>query len=421
MPFSFVHTADIHLDSPLRSLALLDPDLAELIGDATRLAFERTIDLCLDERVDALMLAGDLYDGDQTSMKTALFLASQLQRLSGAGIRVFIVRGNHDAESRITRELALPEGVKVFGGRAGTVELERDRGAMPVAVHGISFARPRAPENLVPHFRKPVSDAFNIGLLHTSLGGSSEHDDYAPCSAADLAGTGLDYWCLGHVHKREIHGRDPFIVMPGMPQGRHIGEAGSKSVTLVRVADDRTVVCVPRTTSVAQFERVPIDLAGVNDQRIMAERIGAGLDRARTDTESDHLVARVELRGATELAWRLRRDPELARAEAMHRAGMVGRTWIEKIELAVSPPGDPGIGPVGEIEETIRGRIAPSDSFRRSALEVVEEIEKALPLEAREAFGETEAARNAILDELIREGCETVLAHLRETREEGTG
>ena len=75
MPFSFVHTADVHLDSPLRSLALLNPDLAELIGDATRLAFERTVQLCIDERVDALMIAGDLYDGDQTSMKTALFLA----------------------------------------------------------------------------------------------------------------------------------------------------------------------------------------------------------------------------------------------------------------------------------------------------------------------------------------------------------
>ena len=94
MPFRFVHTADIHLDSPLRSLALRDSALAELIGGETRLAFERTIDLCLDEQVDALMIAGDLYDGDQTSMKTAFFLAAQLRRLDESGILVFIVRGN---------------------------------------------------------------------------------------------------------------------------------------------------------------------------------------------------------------------------------------------------------------------------------------------------------------------------------------
>ena len=70
MAYRFVHTADIHLDSPLRSLALRDPDLAELIGNASRQAFRNIIDLCIDEQVDALLLAGDLYDGDQTSMKT---------------------------------------------------------------------------------------------------------------------------------------------------------------------------------------------------------------------------------------------------------------------------------------------------------------------------------------------------------------
>ena len=85
MAYRFVHAADIHLDSPLKSLALRDPVLADLVGDATRQAFVRVVDLCLAERVDALMLSGDLYDGDQTSMKTARFLAEQLKRLDVAG------------------------------------------------------------------------------------------------------------------------------------------------------------------------------------------------------------------------------------------------------------------------------------------------------------------------------------------------
>lgn len=144
MPFRFVHTADIHFDSPLRSLALRDGDLAELVGGATRQAFERTIDLCLDERVDVLMIAGDLYDGDQTSMKTALFLAAQLQRLDEAGLRTFIVRGNHDAESRITREIVLPEGVTVFGGRGAAVPLDRPGGAIPRGTRGQLQEAPRS-------------------------------------------------------------------------------------------------------------------------------------------------------------------------------------------------------------------------------------------------------------------------------------
>src|SRR3984957_10534208 len=105
MPYRFVHAADIHLDSPLRSLALRDPDLAELLGNATRRAFTDIIQLCLDEQGDALLLAGDLYDGDQTSRKTARFLVDQIRKLHAAGIRVFVIRGNHDALSKITKEL----------------------------------------------------------------------------------------------------------------------------------------------------------------------------------------------------------------------------------------------------------------------------------------------------------------------------
>lgn len=121
MAFRFVHTADIHLDSPLRSLALRNPELAELVGDASRQAFTAIADLCLEERVDALVVAGDLYDGDQTSMKTARFLASQMTRLHQAGVRVYMIRGNHDAMSRITKQLVLPDTVTIFGGRCQSV------------------------------------------------------------------------------------------------------------------------------------------------------------------------------------------------------------------------------------------------------------------------------------------------------------
>ncbi|HUZ91243.1 MAG TPA: DNA repair exonuclease, partial [Methylocella sp.] len=133
--YRFIHAADVHLDSPLRSLALRTPGLAELIGNATRGAFVRIVDLCLEEQVDALLLAGDLYDGDQTSMKTARFLAEQIRRLHDAGIRVFIIRGNHDALSRITKELTFPDSVKVFGGRAEAVAVDRQGGQFPVSIH----------------------------------------------------------------------------------------------------------------------------------------------------------------------------------------------------------------------------------------------------------------------------------------------
>src|SRR6185312_632940 len=96
---------------------------------------------------------GDLYDGDQTSMKTARFLAAQVRRLHEAGIRVFIVRGNHDSLSKITHELVFPESVKVFGGRADAVAIDRKRGDAPIVIHGLSFTKPHAPESLLPKYK----------------------------------------------------------------------------------------------------------------------------------------------------------------------------------------------------------------------------------------------------------------------------
>ena len=218
--FRFIHTADLHLDAPLKSLALKDDDLAELVGNATRRALERIVDLCIEEEVDALLIAGDLYDGDMRSMKTAAFLVSEMERLNAAGIAVFMIRGNHDAESVLTRELEFSSNVHVFTGHGGTEELS----AKGVAIHGVSFAKPQAPESLLPKYKAPISGLFNIGLLHTSLAGAAGHDTYAPCSANDLIAHGFDYWALGHVHIRQVHSEKPHVVMPGMPQGRDIGK-----------------------------------------------------------------------------------------------------------------------------------------------------------------------------------------------------
>ena len=421
MPFRFVHTADIHLDSPLRSLALLDPQLAEAVGAATRRAFERIVDLCLDENADALMIAGDLYDGDQTSMKTALFLAEQLRRLHDAGVRAFIVRGNHDAESKITaqlrRERMLPDSATVFDGRGGHAAVERPPGAIPVAVHGVSFSDPRHTESPLPKFRPPVAGAFNIGLLHTSLGGAKNHDPYAPCGAADLFATGFDYWCLGHIHQR-IERRDGnrFVVMPGIPQGRRFREDGPKSVTVVDVADDGTVRPRERAVSVAQFQRLRVDLSEAAEWGEAFARVGAALAAERAAVEADTLIVRLTLTGETPLNWLLRRDPELAREQARIRAG--ANTWIDKVELDTAEPGaraarGPGVGRLDELERTMRG-IAESDSFAAWAAREIDDLTGALPREAQNAFGSDAERRAAILRGLAADGRRAALARLRE-------
>jgi len=428
LTFRFVHAADVHLDSPLRSLALRDHALADLVGNATRRAFAGVVRTCLDEQVDALLLSGDLYDGDQTSMKTARFLAGQVHRLHAAGVKVFLIRGNHDALSKITRELTFPDSsVTIFGGRASAVSVERERGAVPIAIHGISFAQPHAPESLLARFKPPVEGAVNIGLLHTSLGGSEDHDPYAPCAMADLHAAGFRYWALGHIHKRSTSEGDATVVMPGMPQGRDIGEAGAKSVTLATVGDDGSILIEERVTSVAQFERVAVDLDGVADWRGMVGALERALGEARDRVASEHLVARVRLTGTTPLAWRLRRDVDLLRTEADDRAAGVGRTWIEKLEVDCRPPpampdranGD-GADPFEELRR-LMGEVSEDDAYLTEIAEIAEDLRLQLPRECRSLVGDDPAAFQANLAIAARDGIDDVLARLKAAPGTGSG
>jgi DNA repair exonuclease SbcCD nuclease subunit len=421
MPFRFVHTADIHLDSPLRTLALREPALAELIGGATRKAFAAVIDLCLAEQVDALLIAGDLYDGEQTSMKTARFLADELKRLHEAKIRTFIIRGNHDAESRITRELTLPESVKVFGGRADSVALAH--GGLDVAVHGVSFAQKHAPESLLPKFRAPHDGAVNIGMLHTSLGGSPSHDRYAPCAPAELHDHGFQYWALGHIHQRFVDKGRATIVMPGNPQGRDINEAGPKSATLATIADDRTISVEERPTSIAEFRRVSVDLSHAEDWRGALKRIEAALEKARGGAESEHLVARLRLEGVTPLAWRLRCDADRLAEEAAAIGAGLGATSLDKIEIACEEPRAAQAAvsdPIAELRALMENEVVQSKAFRDELQSIAEDLRGHLPPGSREdLFGSDAQAFADILRSVAREGAEDVLAHLRAADKEG--
>ncbi|RUY92455.1 DNA repair exonuclease [Mesorhizobium sp. M7A.F.Ca.CA.001.12.2.1] len=414
MPFRFVHTADIHLDSPLRSLALRNGDLAELVGDASRQAFVSIVDLCLAERVDALVIAGDLYDGDQTSMKTARFLASQMTRLHQAGIRVFKIRGNHDALSRISKQLVFPETVTIFGGRPQSV-LQTAAG-LDVMFHGLSFASPKAPDSLLPKYSVPREGAINVGIMHTSLAGSPGHDVYAPCNATDLHAHGFDYWALGHIHVRQVHPGASTVVMPGIPQGRDINEAGEKSVTLVTIRDDRTVEIEERLTSIAQFERVNVDLTEMEEWSDVVGRVRSALERVRASVKSRHAVVRLDLTGASPLSWALIRDRDLLLAEAEQAAEQTGDTWVEKLELKVSPSTsqtcEEAADPIFELAQSMRAD-AGSDAFRAEARALVQKMVADLPPDGRDFAGKDEAELELFLDRVLANGANLVTARLK--------
>ena len=231
-PMKFIHTADLHLDSPLRGLSLYADAPAERLRTATRDAFLNLVTQAIDEQVDFMVIAGDVYDGDWKDFNTGLFFIRQMGRLRNSGIPVYLLYGNHDADSEMTRGLELPDNVQVFSTRkAETFRIESRKEAL----HGRSFKVAATTENLLPGYPEPVAGWLNIGVLHTALEGNAEHARYAPCSVAELQAKGYQYWALGHVHEHWVQRGDVTMAYPGNLQGGCVAIAAPRRQMAVDV------------------------------------------------------------------------------------------------------------------------------------------------------------------------------------------
>ncbi len=334
----FLHASDLHIDSPLRGLDRYDGAPVERLRSATRAAFERLVDRAISERVDFVLLAGDIYDCDWQDFHTGLFFRGQMVRLERAGIRVFIVQGNHDAQGVISKQLVLPPNVTVFSSRtAQTVRID----ALPVAIHGRSFPERAVDEDLVPSYPAPLPGCFNIGMLHTSLTGRAGHDPYAPTDLPTLIEKGYDYWALGHVHAREVLSERPRIVFSGNLQGRHAKETGAKGCELVTVEGGRIEAeFVP--LDVVRWSQVSLPLHGIDRLEALSDAFRHALEPELAGATDRLHAVRVTLTGATELH-RLEATQPGTLAAAMRAAAQdVGEAeiWIEQVRLDLSTPLD---------------------------------------------------------------------------------
>lgn len=405
-----LHTADCHLDSPLRSLALRNEAMRDRVQAATRQAFARIVDAALENRVSALLISGDLFDGAERSAKTAAFLAGQLDRLNAAEIPVFCIRGNHDAENPVTGEVTLPQNVHVFDGRGGKIRLaDQD-----IWIHGVSFSGRHAPDSLLGKFDAPVPEAVNIAMLHTSLGGAAGHDCYAPCSVADLAGMGFDYWALGHVHKRQVHSEAPWIVMPGSPQGRDIGEAGPKSATLLTI-EGHEIRLDEVPTSVVEFVALPVDLSGIDSDEALRGHLRTALSWLAGELRSEAGLVRLTLAGETPLRWQILRDRETWEETIDLIAAETGCLSLERLVLDLCEPADRPDA-TGSATDELRTLMEAIPSEPGFALELKAEMETVLaeiPPQRRAQLLPDEESGAALARGLAKSGALRVLAMMK--------
>lgn len=334
----FIHAADIHLDSPLRGLGSYDDMPVDTLRGASRAAFTRLVDEALSLTVDFMVIAGDLYDGDWKDHNTGVYFARQMGRLRNAGIPVYVLHGNHDAESIMTRRLSLPDNVHVFSAdKPGTFINE----AHKVALHGQSFPQAAVTDNMAAAYPAPLAGHFNIGVLHTALEGNAQHASYAPCSLEQLQARGYQYWALGHVHEFQIFpGRAP-VVFPGNLQGRHIREQGPRGAVLVSCRDGAVESIERLEVDVLRWHALRVDVSGCDTWQTVESRLRAALEAVLREQSAERpCVLRLIVEGETPLHGQLLGRVAQLRADAVAiMAALAGdRLWLEKLRVETHPP-----------------------------------------------------------------------------------
>ncbi len=296
--FRFVHAADLHIDSPFKGLMKLDSEIGRQLREATHSAFLNLIRLCIEEKADFLVVAGDVYDGSDRSPQAQLRFRNGLAELAEHGIESFVVHGNHDPLDGRYSSIDWPEGVHVYGATPSWITATR-RGEPLADIQGISYPTQVVTDNLALNFNSPRNnDIFNIGMLHCNVGGMEGHDNYAPCSVDDLVGIGLDYWALGHIHTRQtLLEKSPAIIYPGNTQGRDPGETGARGCLIVDVGADGLPVTQFNALDVVRWESREVSITDITGIDGLNNRIFETLDDLRAGAEGRHVVCRLTLSG----------------------------------------------------------------------------------------------------------------------------
>ncbi|MFZ5890378.1 MAG: metallophosphoesterase family protein [Myxococcota bacterium] len=411
MGIKFFHSADLHLDSPLRGLERYPEAPSERIRGATRRAFKNLIDACLEENAQLLLIAGDLFDGEWQDYSTGLFFAAQLGRLREGGVEVVWLRGNHDAASKIRKSLVLPPNVHELSVRRPET---REFSELGVAVHGQGYSAADTREDLAARYPRALPGYFNIGVLHTSLNGRPGHEPYASCSIETLIDRGYDYWALGHVHEREVVQREPLIVFPGNLQGRHVRETGPKGATLVQVDAGRIAEVQARAFDVVRWERLSVDATDARSAEDVIDGVRAELTRLAKALDGRLLAVRVEIAGASAAHAALARRPDefanQIRAAAVELSE--GEVWVEKVRVRTSPALDlaelrqrhDAIGSLAAALARVRSDASELDRLGEDLRELVER----LPPELREGPDGIGVSDGSALGDLV-DGAERLL------------
>jgi len=345
--FCFVHAADLHLDTPFACARADATLLASALRESTFQAWETVVSTCVEKRAAFLLVAGDVFDASQKSLRAQIRFRNGLECLDRHSIPVFVAHGNHDPLDSLSASLPPPPNTYVFGSKVETREVRRD-GQLLALVTGISHPQKNESRNLTTLFpsapRRADTEVFLVALLHCNVGAETGHDPYAPCELDDLANAGYHYWALGHAHERRVLCRSPWIVYPGNTQGRSLRELGPRGCLLIEVEGSEVLAepALVETDAVRWFS-CEVDAEQFSDTQGLLEGLLSECRKLQQGSVGRPVMARLVVRGRTHLYRELRRPghaADLAEAVRERTAAWTPFVGLAALDLAVRPPID---------------------------------------------------------------------------------
>ena len=381
--FTFVHAADLHLDSPFKGTTANNPAIADALRSATFRAYHSLIGLCVERKAAFLLIAGDVYDAEDRSLRAQLGFRDGLVKLAEKNIPVFVAHGNHDPHNSRSSRIEWPKNLHTFNCHKVESKEVEVAGQIVAVISGISHARKNETNNLATKFKRGEGELFQVGLLHCTVGLNTGHDPYAPCEISDLLDAGFDYWALGHVHQKQCLTTDPYVVYSGSTQGRHFRECGERGCYVVTVENG----------TVTDMEFEPLDRVRwlessvrIDDLRTLDE-----LDRTVTEAvnslirEADGraMIGRIDVGGRGPLYHDLRKGTsvqdltERVQETFAHEDPFV---WIQEVRVDCRPELDIGkrqeaddfLGHMLRIAEEAQESTEKMDAIAKAALSDLE-------------------------------------------------
>lgn len=348
---TFIHAADLHLDSPFQNVNSLDEIWRTRLRESGWQAFGQLISLAIERQVDFVVLAGDIFDQDSYSIKAHMRFYKQLQRLSQKEIHTYILHGNHDPQKSDAQNsfAAGDPYVHVFSAdRVESFVHYRD-GQEIVRLYGRSFWQRHVYEDLAAQYiayeeqeRTTSQEEYaikghsaqgpalkKIAVLHGVIGKETEHTPYAPTSLEQIKNSNFDYWAMGHVHTRKVlSSEEPPVVYPGNIQGRNIRETGAKGCYIVtwgmQGAQSRQIEIAGRAFSLdfcplaqVRWEQIAVDVGEIESTRLEMVGLPLLIDFIREQLEEQYIqigkpmIVRLSLQGQTPLYRELRNSATL--------------------------------------------------------------------------------------------------------------